>query len=81
MDLDAQVRLVRVATQAQADALRFAGSPTVNVNGRELEGYDGPGVLACRLYDEKGWPSRELLRQRLLAAASGSPAVQPKTRR
>ena len=80
-NLDARVNLIRVATQAQADTLRFAGSPTVKVNGRDLEDYDGPGVLACRLYGEKGWPSRELLRQRLLAAVSGSPAVQPKTRR
>lgn len=79
MDLDARLKLVRVATQARAAALRFAGSPTVKVNGRDLEDYDGPGVLACRLYGEKGWPSRELLRQRLLAAVSGSPAVQPKT--
>jgi hypothetical protein len=78
ISLDARVRLVRVATQAQAAALRFAGLPTVKVNGRDLEDHDGPGVLACRLYGEKGWPSRELLRQRLLAAASGSPAVQQK---
>jgi hypothetical protein len=80
MDLDAQERLIRGATQAQADALRFVVLPTVKVNGRDLEDHDGPGALACRLYDEKGWPSRELLRQRLLAA-SGSPAVQRKTRR
>ena len=79
MDLDARVKLGRVATQAQADALRFAGSPTVKMNGRDLEDYDGPGVLACRLYGEKSWPSRALLRLRLLAAVSGSLAVQPKT--
>jgi hypothetical protein len=78
MNLDAQVRLVRVSTQAQAAALRFAGSPTVKINGRDLEDYAGPGVLACRLYGEKGRPSRELLRQRLLAAVSGPPAVRAK---
>lgn len=70
LNIDAQMSSVKVTTQAQADALHFAGSPTVQVNGRDLEDYDGPGVLACRLYGEnrKGWPSRELLKQRLSAA-------------
>jgi len=73
-NLDARAKLVRVATQAQADSLHFAGSPTVKVNGRDLEGYDGPGVLACRLYGQegKGRPSRELLRKRLLAAVNSA---------
>jgi len=63
-NLDACVRLVKVDTSEKADALHFAGSPTVKVNGRDLEGYDGPGVMACRVYREnggKGWPSREQL--------------------
>lgn len=63
-NLDAAVRLVRVDTQEEADRLHFAGSPTIKVNGRDLEGYTGPGVLACRVYREnggKGWPSQALL--------------------
>ena len=63
-NLDAAVRLVRVDTQEEADRLQFAGSPTIKVNGQDLEGYKGPGVLACRVYREnggKGWPSRALL--------------------
>jgi hypothetical protein len=70
-ELDATVRLVSVQTLEQADALHFAGSPTVKVNGIDLENYDGPGVLACRVYREnggKGWPSKALL-ERALAAA------------
>ncbi len=73
-DLDATVRLVEVQASEQADTLRFAGSPMVKVNGVDLEGYDGPGVLACRVYREnggKGWPSRALL-ERALAAAKTS---------
>lgn len=67
--LDATVRLIEVQTPEEADALHFAGSPTVKVNGVDLEGYDGPGVLACRVYREnggKGWPSHALLRAGLL---------------
>jgi hypothetical protein len=70
LKIEAHMSFVKVTTQAQADALHFAGSPTVQVNGRDLEDYDGPGILGCRLYGEnrKGWPKRELLKQRLSAA-------------
>lgn len=66
--LDACVRLVNVDTLEKAAALHFAGSPTVKVNGRDLEDYAGDGILACRVYrenDGKGWPSRNLLRRAL----------------
>lgn len=72
-ELDATVRLVEVQTPEQADALHFAGSPTVKLNGIDLEGYDGPGVLACRVYREnggRGWPSKALLESALVAAVA-----------
>ncbi len=72
-DLDVTLRLVEVQTPEQADALHFAGSPTVKVNGIDLEGYDGPGVLACRVYQEnggKGCPSKALLERALIAAGN-----------
>ena len=69
--IDAQVRL-RDVTGPDEEARRgFAGSPTIHVDGVDLEGYDGPGVMACRRYAEnggQGWPSLELLRARLTAA-------------
>lgn len=70
--LDAAVRPRVVDDPARADALGFAGSPTIRVNGHDLEGYAGPAVLACRRYGEnggRGWPSRELLERALLRAA------------
>jgi hypothetical protein len=49
----ADVRLVEVSSPEEAEALRFLGSPTVRVNGRDVE----PGaderdafMLACRVY-------------------------------
>jgi len=57
------------------ELLVFDGCPSWRrgrVDGVDLEGYDGPGVLACRRYGEndgRGWPSRNLLRDRLRAAA------------
>ena len=76
--LDACVRLVRIDTPERAEALHLAGSPTVKVNGYDLEGYDGPGVLACRVYREnggKGWPSRQQLERAL--SASGLRPLAP----
>lgn len=50
---EADVRLVRVASEEEAARLRFLGSPTVRVDGRDVE----PGAeerrdfaLACRVY-------------------------------
>lgn len=43
----------------------------------DLEGYSGPGVLACRVYREnggKGWPSKTLLERALVAAKLPSKA-------
>ena len=55
----------------RARALQFAGSPTITVNGQDIEGNRGNGVLACRVYKEnsgKGWPSKALLREKVKSA-------------
>lgn len=45
------VEYVEVTTQAQAEALRFPGSPTIFVDDRDLFAEQaGPPGLACRLY-------------------------------
>jgi hypothetical protein len=66
----AQVRLRDVTTLGDGPPRGFAGSPTIHVDGVDLEGYDGPGVMACRRYQENGGqgsPSLGLLRARLTA--------------
>ena len=50
---DADVRAIRVEDAEQASELRFLGSPTVRVTGRDVEpGADERSeyVLACRVY-------------------------------
>ena len=47
------LRLVEVTSPEQAEALRFLGSPTVRVDGRDVEpGADDRDsfVIACRMY-------------------------------
>ena len=51
--LSPELRLVRVDNPEQARRVRFLGSPTVRVNGRDVEpdAADRAGVgLGCRLY-------------------------------
>lgn len=70
---DATIRLIAVESMDRAQELRFAGSPTIKVNGRDLEDYQGDGVIACRVYKEnegKGWPSKCLVRQGIRSQAS-----------
>jgi hypothetical protein len=41
-----------VTTQAEAERLRFPGSPTIRIDGRDVDpaGADGRPMLACRIY-------------------------------
>lgn len=61
--LEAEIRSLPVRTEAQAKALLLPGSPTIRIDGEDLEqqGTVTPG-LACRLYaDRSGIPSEDLL--------------------
>lgn len=69
------LRLVEVASAAEAERLRFLGSPSVRVNGHDVE----PGaddldtfVFACRIYHSarglRGTPSEEWVRVAFHAA-------------
>ncbi len=69
--IDASVRLIAVEDLDRAREFHFAGSPTIRINGKDLEDYQGDGVMACRRYEEnggKGWPSKNLLRDRVKSA-------------
>ena len=71
----ATVRRVDVPDADAAEAQRFLGSPTIRVNGRDIE----PGVaerdqyvLSCRIYRTedgfRGQPDEQWLREALTAA-------------
>ena len=70
--VDLDLRLVEVTSPAQAEALHFLGSPTVRVDGHDVE----PGaddrhafVLACRVYRTdsgvRGQPAESWIRAAL----------------
>jgi hypothetical protein len=74
LGIDAELRTSLVVDQAAAERTRFPGSPTVRVDGRDVEPGSEPAneyVHGCRLYrleyrfagqPEDGWVREALLR-------------------
>jgi hypothetical protein len=62
--LQAEIRSIAVRTDAEARELMFPGSPTIRVNGEDVESRQtSVPSLACRLYENRsGIPPEELLR-------------------
>jgi hypothetical protein len=62
-----------VLTQAEAEELRFPGSPTIRVDGRDIDpgGASARPALNCRIYRKPdGGPSPVPTREQLEAALS-----------
>jgi len=55
-----------IETNDLANEIKFRGSPTVLINGEDIEGREEPEVayLNCRVY-EKGLPEVEEIRKRI----------------
>ncbi|HEV8652458.1 MAG TPA: hypothetical protein VG276_24490 [Actinomycetes bacterium] len=72
---NAEIRVVDVVDQRAAEQARFLGSPTIRVDGRDIEpdaDRRDEYVHACRLYQGEhslhGLPDEHWLRQALIAA-------------
>ena len=64
LGLSAPIREVAVRSPEHAEELRFLGSPSIRVDGRDIErGADERSEfgLGCRIYRAGGVPPRELL--------------------
>jgi hypothetical protein len=69
--IDAEVEVREVTSREQAEALRFPGSPTILVDGRDVdpEGANARPALNCRIYRlPDGSPSPVPSREQLEAA-------------
>ncbi len=70
---DACIQEIAVTDESVARGLRFGGSPTVRVDGHDVEDPGGQTALACRLYSGgEGLPSEESLRRAFSAARNGA---------
>jgi hypothetical protein len=70
--VEAEIEIVKVETDTQAQQLRFVGSPTIRINGQDIDPPDPDAyyVLTCRAYRlEDGrispLPSPEMIRRAL----------------
>jgi hypothetical protein len=75
LGIDIELRTSLIGDQAAAERARFPGSPTIRVDGRDIEPGPSPRMasLACRLYRHEhglaGQPAEVWVRDALLAAA------------
>jgi hypothetical protein len=76
LGIDTELRTSVIVDQAAADQARFPGSPTVRVDGQDVEPGSEPGAeyfLGCRLYRLEyhfaGQPEERWVREALLRAA------------
>ncbi len=66
----AEIRSVPISGEDQAQALLFPGSPTIRIEGEDVEQHETIAPrLACRLYaNRSGVPSEEVLRRAVARA-------------
>ncbi len=84
LGIEAELRTTLIVDQAAAKQARFAGSPTVRVDGRDVEpGSEPPSVISvgCRLYRLEhrlaGQPAEQWVRDALVAAGRSGAAPDP----
>jgi hypothetical protein len=70
------VELVKVSSDSEATLLKFLGSPSFHVNGKDVWPEERDTyALSCRIYTTptgmSGWPSVKMLRE-ILKAAKGA---------
>jgi len=80
LGLDPEAIAVReIATDDAADAERFTGSPTIRIDGTDVQETDEPTGLTCRVYHRRDGrvspvPDPDDLRDALRAATEQEPA-------
>ena len=77
--IEPELRLVNVTDEEAAQRLHFLGSPTIRVNGEDVEpnaGERADYALSCRVYQTDrgvaGQPDEDWVRDALVRAAPGS---------
>ncbi len=73
--IDAKIEVLKVEIPEEAERQRFFGSPTIQINDRDIDPQSSPHyALSCRAYRLEGGrisplPSVEMIRRALRAAA------------
>ena len=70
--LDVDIHEVEVRNEAEAQSLRFVGSPTIRIDGVDIESSAEERTefsLSCRIYGASGMPPGEMVAQALSRAS------------
>lgn len=74
--ISAQIHEILVTDQEMAGKLKFLGSPTIRINGRDVPGDQNETfAMSCRLYPgsgQVGLPPAELIHRAIIEASRGS---------
>ena len=79
-DIPGELEVFKVETEDQAHQLRFVGSPTIRVDGQDIDPPSDPRyALTCRVYrleDDRisPLPSKDMIRRALRSPATNSPS-------
>ena len=69
-NLIAELALIKIDGPEQAEENKFFGSPSIRINGKDLEGRDGEASFNCRIYTINGQmtgiPSKGFIRENLV---------------
>lgn len=69
-ELEAEIHLVNIENEEQANIVKFPGSPTIRVNGEDIESVIEDYGMKCRLYNINGRltcvPGKEYLRKKIM---------------
>ena len=73
-DLEVNLELINIETPGQAEKFGFYGSPTIKIDGTDLEGRSEEFSYNCRLYDIDGEltgiPTKEYIKEKLIAQST-----------
>ena len=68
--------LINVTTEAQAAQVGFQGSPSIRVNGKDLDGRNEGYSYGCRIYEVGGkitpTPTKEFIQEKLMKLGLGA---------
>jgi hypothetical protein len=77
--MQADIEIINVETEEQAQQVCFVGSPTIQINGQDIDppSIDAPYALTCRAYQVgegriSPLPSAEMIRAALRRAVESS---------
>jgi hypothetical protein len=67
--MNSDVLMINVTTEAQAAQVGFQGSPSIRVNGKDLDGHDSGYAYGCRIYQIDGkitpTPTKDFIERKL----------------